>query len=577
MRQAAGLWPPTLRKAKFHALGITGKGYVKVCARLILGTVLTAALAATPALAAEQQKLTASDGAAGDLFGQSVAISGDSLVVGNAGDDVGANVSQGSAYVFVRSGGVWTQQQKLTAGDGAASDVFGDSVAISGDTLVVGARLADVGANGEQGAAYVFVRNGGVWTQQQKLTADDGAAGDLFGLSVAITGDTVVVGAPADDGSQGAAYVFVRNGDVWTEQQKLTASDRAVNIFGHAVAISGDTVVVGALFDAVGANSDQGSAYVFVRRGGVWTEQQKLTAADGAADDLFSRSVAISGDSLVVSLNGDQVGARADQGFAYVFVRRGVVWTQQQKLIASDGAAGDQFGQSVAISGDTLVVGAHLADVGANGNQGSAYIFVRSGGVWTEQQKLTAGDGAAGDAFGDSVAISGDTLVVGTPGADVGANVLQGSAYVFSGATAQLLDVTADLETIVDTNPGAPLVPKVEDALAKVQRALAQLDQAAPDRKGALDDLKGAVNDLEAAVKDGLDAAEGTDLMDQIADAARLLAQTAIAGAEARAGDARKIAEAVQALLDGDALRAAGQFKAAVDDYKRALERAEGA
>jgi len=177
---------------------------------------------------------------------------------------------------------------------------------------------------------------------------------------------------------RGSAYVFIRSGTVWTEQQKLVAADGVDNDqLGQWVALSGDTVVAGAYDDDVGANVDQGSAYVFTRSGGVWTQQQQLTAADGAAGDQFGGSVAVVGDTAVVTASSDDVGANADQGSAYVFTRSGTVWTQQQQLTASDGAAGDAFGASAAISGDTAVVGAYTDDVGANTDQGSAYVFTR--------------------------------------------------------------------------------------------------------------------------------------------------------------------------------------------------------
>src|SRR5262249_22798562 len=175
-----------------------------------------------------QQKLTAFDGAAGDNFGFSVTVSGDTVVVGANNDDIGMNADQGSAYVFTRSGAFWTLQHKLTASDGAASDNFGISVALSGDTLVVGAFGDDIGANGNQGSAYVFARNGAFWTQQQKLTAADGAANDQFGASVALSGDTVLVGSPNGKGAfagQGAAYVFVIRANNLVQQQPLTADD----------------------------------------------------------------------------------------------------------------------------------------------------------------------------------------------------------------------------------------------------------------------------------------------------------------------------------------------------------------
>src|SRR5205085_941741 len=173
----------------------------------------------------------------------------------------------------------------------------------------------------------------------------------------------------------------------FTQFGNLTASDGAADdLFGDSVALSGDAALVGAVFDAIGANSNQGSAYVFVRSGTTWTQQQKLTASDGATNDQFGRSVALSGNTALVGADG----GNANQGSAYVFVRSGTIWMQQQKLIASDGAVGDFFGVSVALSGETVFVAASSDDIGANASQGSAYVFVRTGTAWTQQQKLTA-------------------------------------------------------------------------------------------------------------------------------------------------------------------------------------------
>ena len=176
--------------------------------------------------------------------------------------------------VFVRSNGVWSQQQELSASDGLANDYFGYSVSVSGDTAVVGAYHK----NGYLGAAYVFVRSEGVRSPQQELTAPDGAAGDYFGDSVSVSRDTAVIGAFGKNRSQGAAYVFVRSGGVWGEQQELTAFDGLANdYFGYSVSVSGDTAVIGAYW-----NVYRGAAYVFVRGSGLWNQQQKLTASDGA-------------------------------------------------------------------------------------------------------------------------------------------------------------------------------------------------------------------------------------------------------------------------------------------------------
>ncbi len=263
--------------------------------------------------------MIASDGAAGDQLGASVAISGDSVVVGAFRHD-GAGVDSGSAYVFGRSAGAWSQQTKLVAGDAAAGDHFGHSVGISGDTLVVGAYLED-GTFTDSGAAYVFVRSGSSWSQQAKLTASDAAASDDLGVSADISGDTVVVGADQNDDAglnSGSAYVFVRSGSTWTEQAKLTASDGASgDVFGRSVAVAGDAVLVGSwLDDAIG--TDSGSAYVFTRNGSTWTESQKLATSDAASNDELGLSVAIDGDTAVVGAHHDD-DSGADSGSAYVF------------------------------------------------------------------------------------------------------------------------------------------------------------------------------------------------------------------------------------------------------------------
>lgn len=380
-------------------------------------------------------KIQANDGIAGDQFGGTVAISGTTVIVG-ANGGAATSSGAGSAYVYTLSSGAWTLQQKLTANDGEADDAFGSYVAISGDTAVVGAFGDRVGTNVNQGSAYVFVRSGSSWSLQQKLTAADGAANDFFGRAVAIAGDSVVVGSSsADVGAnvdQGAAYVFFRSGTTWAQQAKLVAGDAAsTDYFGDSVAISADTVVVGATEDANGANIQQGSAYVFTRTGTAWSQQAKLTAGDGTAFDYFGFSVTVDANTAVIGTLQD-VGASFQQGSAYVFVRSGTTWTQQQKLLAGDGSANDSFGNSVFILGDTVMIGAAGDTNGANVRQGSAYLYTRSGTSWTQSQKLVATDGTSDDSFGAGVAFTQNAAVVGSIGDTVGGNALQGSAYIFS-------------------------------------------------------------------------------------------------------------------------------------------------
>jgi hypothetical protein len=404
---------------------------------MALGGVLVPGAGLSPAYAAgyDEVKLTTGDAAAGDLFGHSVAISGDTAVIGAYYDD-DAGENSGSTYVFVRSGTAWSQQAKLTAGDAATGDWFGFSVAISGDTTVIGAIGDDDGGT-ESGSAYVFVRSGTSWSQQAKLTASDAAAGDYFGFSVAINGDTAVIGAAyADDGgiNSGSAYVFVRSGTTWSQQQKLKAGDAAAGgHFGYSTAISGDTAVIGAYGDNE-SGLDSGSAYVFVRSGTSWSQQQKLKAGDAAAYDEFGKSVAISGDTAVIGAYLDDDNDKIASGSVYVFVRSGTAWSQQAKLTAGDANIGDEFGWSVATSGDMAVISAVGDDDGGEAS-GSAYVFVRSGAAWSQQAKLTASDAARDDQFGISVAISGDTAAIGAFADDDGSsdiNYNSGSAYVYT-------------------------------------------------------------------------------------------------------------------------------------------------
>ncbi len=422
----------------------------------------------------KQQAVMASDGVANDHFGRIVAISGDTAVVGSPLHQVGSNVQEGAAYVFTRSGTTWTQQQELTAADGATTDSFGNTVSISGDTIVVGAYN-----HPGNGRAYVYTRSGTTWSQQQELTAADGVAGDVFGWSVSVSGDTILVGVynhkVGSNAQQGSAYVFTRSGTTWSQQQELTAADGVANdFFGASVSVSGDTALVGAYLHQVGNNAAQGSAYVFTRSGTTWTQQQELTAADGAANDAFGNAVALSGDTILVGVPTHQVGTNAAQGAAYVYARSGTTWTQQQELTAADGLANDQFGVSVSVSGETVLVGASSHTVGNNAHQGSAYVFTRSGTTWTRQRELTAADGATNDAFGFSVSISGDTIVAGAL-----LHAGQGAAYFqnWTQATATVtVTVTAPAAAAITATSGggqsalvtaaftSPLVATVTDA-----------------------------------------------------------------------------------------------------------------
>lgn len=363
----------------------------------------------------QQQELTASDAASGDSFGFSVAVSGNTAIIGAVNKEVGANQGQGAAYVFVQSGNVWTEQQELTASDGAYGDFFGVSVSLNGNTAVIGALGESPGSCcwGHSGSAYVFVNSSGVWIQQQKLTAGDGAGTDAFGESVSISGDTAVIGSPYKQvGShyqQGAAYVFIRSGGVWTQQQVITENGAEYDYFGCSISVDGDVAVVGARGKNT-LNVRKGAAYVFVRSGGVWTRQQELLASDGTPVARFGCSVSLSGNTVLIGSPGQAIGSNFVQGAAYVFVNRGGVWSQQQELTVTDGAEGDNFGKVVALSGFKAVIGSRK-EFNVHTHDGAAYLFVRSDGAWTMHQQFTA---PGSTSFGLSVSVDGDTSVIGS-------------------------------------------------------------------------------------------------------------------------------------------------------------------
>jgi hypothetical protein len=332
-----------------------------------------------------------------DAFGISVSLSGDTAVVGSLFDDHAGGRDAGAAYVFVRTGSTWAEQQKLVASDAANNDRFGVSVSVSGGTVVVGSFNADHAGGENAGAAYVFVRNGAKWRQQQKLTAPDAAAGDNFGVAVAVSGDTALVGARHDGvEAAGSAHVFVRSGDKWRAQQKLEAADAAPgDEFGAAVALASDTAVIGAAGSDTGRQESAGAAYAFVRKGTRWTQQQKLVASDPAVGDSFGHEVAVAGDTaLVGALNaGDALAT--DAGAAYVFVRNGSRWVEQRKLMGADAVAEDRFGAGVALSGDVAAAAAFLDDHDGI-DAGSTYVFARTGAEWSQQQKIVASSAPVG-------------------------------------------------------------------------------------------------------------------------------------------------------------------------------------
>ena len=389
-------------------------------------------------LAVLQAELSAPGGAAGDGFGVPVAIDGNTVLVGAPLRDTAAGADAGTAYIFTRSGASWTLQAELTASDSAAGDNFGGRIALAGDTALIGAEHHDVGSEGDAGVAYVFVRSGSAWTLQAELTDPSPAAGDLFGTG-ALSGDTALVASGYHDtaagADAGAVYVFVRSGSAWTLQATLTAADSAAgDLFGGVKqgSLSGDTAIVCAQHHDPGGVNNAGAAFVFVRSGTTWAQQAELTAPDAHVHDLFGGTGAVlSGDTALVSAVGYDTANGADAGAAFVFVRSGTTWTQQAELTAPDSAAGDWFSGGISISGERALISAPYHDSAGNTDVGAAYLFGRSGAIWSQVQEITAPEPAADEHFA-AVALDSGTAVVGAPGHDTAGKLDAGAAWVYT-------------------------------------------------------------------------------------------------------------------------------------------------
>jgi len=360
-------------------------------------------------------------------FGVSVAVESGTVFVAASPKKNGER-SEGTVHLFERRQSAWVETGRLSAPEATVEDLFGIPMAADGDTFVVGAQFADARGD-DSGLAYVFERRDEGWRRVAVLSAGDAAAGDQFGLTVSVSGETIAVGARLEDSrgrGAGAAYVFERHDGTWEQVRKLTASDMALgDLFGR-VSVDNDEMMVSA--DLNDDRGDQaGKAYVFEARGGVWTEVAQIAAGDAAAGDEFGISLALRGGTAVFGAIGDD-GAGDNSGAAYVFERQNRRWTQMARLVASDAAARQSFGHSVAADEDTIVVGA--PNHGGDGEfAGAAYVFERRAGVWNQTAKLTPRDAARLRAFGSTVAVSNNTIVVGVLGNGDGAH--PGAAYIF--------------------------------------------------------------------------------------------------------------------------------------------------
>jgi hypothetical protein len=356
-----------------------------------------------------------------DHFGTDVAVDGQTLVSGAPLQGVRADAdARGVAYVYVQSASSWELQATLVASDGADSDYFGSAVAISGDTILIGAPWADLSGAENAGAVYVFSRTNGNWKQRVKLTADDFAAQDRFGAGLAYDGTTALIGAiyggatPAEN--RGAVYALTGSADSWSQQQKLLADDRAPGDgFGIRVALRNDIALIGAPSkDSPGA-LDAGAAYIFIRTSGVWTQQAKLLASDLAEDDWFGYSVALADNTAVVGTPYDEKNDIIDAGSISVFVMDDTTWEFRTKHHASDEQVRAHFGSDLAIEDDTLLVSASSRDWFNALDVGAVHVLKRRGVNWVEKSVLIGSDLTEHSAFGFSVAIDDHLAFIGAP------------------------------------------------------------------------------------------------------------------------------------------------------------------
>jgi hypothetical protein len=388
----------------------------------------------------QQAKLIAPDANADDRFGVCVAIDGSTAVAGAYMADANGPDS-GAAYVFNLVDSNWIHTQKLIASDASAGAQLGRSVAIAADIIVIGAP-----SDNGRGAVYVFRRSAGYWSQQQKLTAPDAASDDKFGFSVAVSGDCLVIGAYRDDNYKGSAYVFNFSGSIWTFLQKLTASDSSINdYFGWSVAIDNNTIIIGAYNDTHSDLPNAGSAFVFHRQDSTWIESAILHASDPNPGDHFGFSVALDDNMAAIGAYECDFNDVLDVGAAYVFTESGNVWSQQQKLLDDNPGPGEDFGKSVAVEKNTIFIGCDNDVIDGN-RTGSVFEFLRTGSTWLPQHRLTAADANDEDNFGFSIAASNSNLIVGAHFSDP-CGLSSGSAYLFDDVLAADLDGDSDVDS----------------------------------------------------------------------------------------------------------------------------------
>lgn len=419
-------------------------------------------------------KLIADSGAPHELFGNAVALVDGIALVGVPFENNGNGDSAGAVSIYEFDGS-WMQAGRLTASDGGDHDGFGFTVAFDGETALVAAPRAENDDGEAAGAVYVFEFDGS-WTETAKLTASDGDALDLYGDALALDGDTALVGASRDDNGNGddagAAYVYELNGS-WTETAKLTASNGGkINRFGFSAALDGDRALVGAIKD------DEGSVHAF-EYDGSWSEDEELTADDGKHRDFFGFSIDLDGDTALIGAARDDNDNGENAGATYVFEHNGS-WHESAKLTPADGAAGDGFGSAITLQGDTALIGAY-ADPRLGGSQPGAAYFYDYDGTWNTSETLTADDGEPGDRFGWAVAFDGQAALIGANTDDNTNGNNAGAAYGFS---------PKRIRVAIDVKPGSDINPINPEGKGNIPVGVLTTDEFDPVDRVDIDSLR---------------------------------------------------------------------------------------
>lgn len=372
------------------------------------------------------------DGQEGERYGFDVDLDGERVIVGSR--------SAEKVFIYVRSDAGWMLEDTLTPSIGSGGDQFGYSVALDGDQALVGARGTSFNGDDNRGVAYIFRRSGSDWAEEQLLIASDGAEDDQFGHAVALDGSTALIGAPGSqfnfNDDQGQVYVFTQDVGGWSMQDKFNTNDMdEVNRFGSSLDVDGDTAVIGAALSVVDSNISQGLAFVFERQGGNWNQSKRLDQPLGSGDafDFFGTSVAIDGDTLLVGASGVQAHNEIDEGIVYSYFRRDNSWLPHLSTMVipfDESQPFDAFGTSVDLQGNTAIVGARGADT-SGVSKGTAYLFSLINGIWIEQARFMILAGQEFDLFGSAVALDGQTVLIGAEGVDFAGDDSRGKAFLF--------------------------------------------------------------------------------------------------------------------------------------------------